>query len=247
MIFTFKIEICILHNIDSKKEFVTKSLFANNILAFSLVAVYCVVYGVSAQVVMKGLELMFFISSLIFALTSMYIRDPEVQKAKFKKGIIYNQAVGTALVITYMLVFGVSSIALYSGFELIFFMTSYVFVLSYFYLRDPKRLEKFEEIASSSSSAPYHEKYPCFINSQDLSWLVRELNDSLTPIIGFTELILKKPYSDCEREFMLRNIYERALSMHNSISKVATTIKDVPTKPKEIYEVVDLLDDKNFK
>lgn len=236
-----------MDNITSKKRFITKSLFANNIVAISLVAVYCVVYGISAQAIMKGLELMFFISSLIFALTSMYIRDPEVQKAKIKKGIIYNQTIGTALVITYMLVFGVSSVALYSGFQLIFFMTSYIFALSYFYLRDSKRLEKVEETASSSSSAPYSEKYPCFINSQDMSWLIRELNDSLTPVIGFSELMLKKTYNDYEREFMLRNIYERALSMHNSINKIVATVKDLPTKPKEIYEVVDLLDDKNFK
>ena len=46
---------------------------------------------------------------------------------------------------------------------------------------------------------------------------------------------------------MIKSIYEKAISMADSVSKVSGTIPDSPTKPKEIHEVADLLTDKNFK
>ncbi len=227
-------------------KIVKKSLLSNQILAAFLVVSYCIVYGISAQYVLSGLKLFFFLCSLLFALSVYYVRDPAVRKEKAHKGILYNQTVGTVLVFAYVVLFGVSSITLLEGFQLIFFMSSYAFAMSLFYIRDPERIEK-EETVSSSITSNFIEKYPCFINSHDLSWLVRELNGALATVIGFTELMLRRQYSENEKEYMLRNIYEQSLNMSCSISKVSSMIGDSPTKPKEIHEVVDLLNDKNFK
>lgn len=231
-----------------KINFVKKSLFNNQILGCALIFAYCAVYGITAQIVLNGLQLMFFLSSMVFALSTFYIKDQENQKDKAKKGILYNQVVGTALVVAYLLVYGISSVAILNGFQLVFFMSSFAFVMSIFYLRDPERIKKAEEeISASTTSSPFIERHPCFINNQDMSWLVRSLNGSLCSIIGFSELMMKREYNDREKEFMLRSIYEQALSMSHSVNKVASTISDSLATPKETHEVVDLLADKNFK
>lgn len=230
-----------------KSRIASRSLFANNAIAAFLIVTYCIVYGASAHAIFDGIQLMFFISSLLFAVSVMYVRDPEVQKSKVEKGILYTETVGVALIAIYTIIFGISSIALYTGIKLIFFMTSYVFVLSFLYLRHPKRLETIEEVSSSLTTNIFHERFPTFVNSQDLSWLIRELNDPLASIIGFSELMLERKYGEHEKEYMLRCIYQSAISMSYTVNKVAKTITDTPAKPKQIHEVVDLLDDKNFK
>lgn len=229
------------------KNFVKKSLYSNQILGAVLIFTYCMVYGLTAQIVLTGMQYMFFISSLVFAASIYYIKEPEIRKTKIKKGIFYNQLAGTLLVFAYLLVYGITSLTLLSGFQLIFFMSSYIFAMSIFYMRDEEKIKEKENISTSITSSPFQERHPCFINSQDLSWLVRELNSPLSSIIGFTELMLAREYSDREKEFMLRNIYDHALSISMSVNKVSCMITDTPTKPKEIHEVVDLLDDKNFK
>lgn len=229
-------------------KFIKKSLFNNQILGGALIFAYCAVYGITAQIVLTGLQLMFFLSSMVFALSTFYIKDVNSQKDKAKKGIIYNQVIGTVLVAAYILVYGISSAALLNGFQLIFFMSSFTFVMSIFYLRDPERIKKQEdEMSSSSTYSPFVERHPCFINNQDMSWLVRSLNSSLCSLIGFSELMLRREHSEHEKEFMLRSIYEQALLMSHTLNKVSQSINDSPVRPKETYEVVDLLADKNFK
>lgn len=222
------------------------SLLNSNLVGVFLIGLYFMVYGFTAQAVLSGLELLFFFCSMLFALSIFCTRDPVVKQTNAKKGILVNQVVGTGLVFAYLLVFGVSSIAILNGFQLVFFMSSYIFVMSIFYIRDPERIEKEEGIVSYSASSPFAERNPCFINSQDLSWLIRELNGPLSTVIGFSELILRREYSEHEKEYMLRNIYESALNMSGSIGKVSAVIQDSPTKPRMIHEVVDLLSDKNF-
>lgn len=233
-----------IKNLDAKVV-IRHTLLNNQILGSVLIFLYCAIYGITAQIVLAGFQLLFFLASLMFAVSTYYVRDPQIKKSQIKQGIVLNQLFGMLLVAAYILVFGISSIALLSGFQLVFFMSSYVFAMSLFYIRDPERIE--EENVSSSVTSAYIEKNPCFIDNQDLSWLVRELNGSLTSIIGFSELMLRKSYSDHEKEFMLRNIYEKALSMSISVNKAASITPDSLVKPKEIYEVVDLLSDKNFK
>lgn len=227
------------------KNFTQKSLFANNLLAAFLILLYVSVYGISSQAILTGANLTFFICSLFYTLGVMYVRDPDVQKAKAKKGMVYSQLIGTVLVATYLLLFGISSVVLFNGLQLIFFMTSYVFALSYFYLRDPKRLQKVEE--EISYSVTKQEKYPCIISKDDMSWFVRETNDPLASIIGFTELLLSKDFTESEKEYILRNIYQSAFQISHNVNKVAKTIEDSQTKPRELYKVIDLLADKNFK
>ncbi|MBI3309165.1 MAG: hypothetical protein HYZ79_07320 [Candidatus Melainabacteria bacterium] len=230
--------------IDSKKSIVRKSLFANNIIAGALILLYVGVYGVSSQLIMTGVNLMFFISSLIYALGVMYVRDPGVQALKLKQGIVYSQVVGTVLIAIYALVFGISSVVLFNGFQLVFFMTSYIFALSYFYLRDPKRLEKQEEISYSVTPSV---KFPCHINKDDMTVLVKDLNNPLCLIVGFTELLLNREFTSNEKEYMLRNIYQSAISMKFNIDKTAQLMTDTPTKPNDLHAIVDMLADSNFK
>ena len=230
-----------------KKTFIQKSLFANNILASVLVIMYCIVYGIASHAIFEGLQLMFFVSSLTFAVGALYVRDPEIQKKKIEKSILYNQITGTALVAMYLIVFGISGVAFYSGIKLIFFMTSYIFILGLFYLRDPKRLDSVENNSYSYTLSPFKERTPCFVNNQDLSWLIRELNESLSTIIGFSELMLQREFSENEKEFILRNIYQSALSMSCSVNKVSKVTNECVVKPKELHEIADLLKDDNFR
>src|SRR3989338_2127081 len=219
------------------QSLVKKSLFANNIIAGLLLLSYCLLYGVTAEVALVGAELIFFLSSFFFALFVMYVRDPEVQKKKIAKGILFNQTTGTILLITYLVAFGFSSIAFLNGCVLVFFMASYAHALSVFYLRDAGRLEKEEKFSYSTSIGYFTEKSPCFINSKDMSWLVRELNGSLSTIVGFTELMLERQYSEHEREYMLKQIYEEAITMSNSINKVANLITNSDIAPKHNKEI----------
>ena len=76
---------------------------------------------------------------------------------------------------------------------------------------------------------------------------VREVNGSLSTVVGFAELMLSREYNNHEKEYMLRNIHEHALKISGSLSRVSSLISDSPVKPKEIHEVANLVDDKNFK
>ena len=228
------------------KSIVRNSLLSNQILGAFLVFSYFVVYGITAQAALYGLELLYFLSSIAFTALIFYIRDPEVQKKKVKKGILFNQIFGTTLVFAYLLIYGVSSIALLQGFGLIFFMSSYIFFMSVAYIRDPERIKSQEELSASITSNNFVERNPCFINNNDLSWLIREINSQLSVIIGFSELLLMREYSESEKEYMLRNIYDHSLHINNSVSKVSALISDSVTKPRQVHEVADLLADKNF-
>ena len=227
------------------KEGVLKNQFVLAVIVF----LYCVVYGITAQFVLTGLKMAFFLSSLFFALLLFYILDPHKSISMGGvKSILTNKIFRDVLLCTYTLIYGVSSVLLFSGFDLVYFLSSYIFALCVFYICGRAGLkEQTQKISSTSTVGPFNERHPCFINSQDLSWLIRELNGSLSTVIGFTELMLRKQYTEGEKEYMQRIIYTQALTMSNSINKAATTIPDSPVKPKEIYEVVDLLDDKNFK
>jgi len=229
----------------SRHKLISKSLLNNQVIGAFLILSYCLIYGITAQIVLSGIQLIYLLSSVLFSLSILYIRDPVIQKSKAKKGILYNQIFGSVLVFTYILFYGITSFTILNGVQLLFFMGSFTFAMSMFYIRDPQRIKSSEEV--SYSATPFPEKHPCFINSRDLSWLVRESNGSLSVVIGFCELLLSKRYSQNENEYMLRNIYQQALNLSHTIDKVASTVHDTPAKPKEVYEVVDLLDDSNFK
>ena len=233
--------------IEKFQNTVKKNLVYNQLLLSVLIISYCCIYGITAHMVLNGIQLMFFMCSFIYALTIFYVRDPVLKKDKAKKGIIYNQVFGTILVVSYIVLFGASSITLMKGFQLLFFMSSYIFAMSVFYLRDPERLKKQEDTSASTTYSPFVERTPCFINNKDLSWFVREVNGSLSTVVGFAELMLSREYNNHEKEYMLRNIHEHALKISGSLSRVSSLISDSPVKPKEIHEVANLVDDKNFK
>ena len=229
-----------------KNKLIGTSLLNNQIIGAFLVVSYCLIYGITAQIVLSGIQLIFLLSSVLFALSILYVRDPVIQKEKARKGILFNQLFGTVLVTAYILFYGITSFTLLHGLQLLFFMGSFTFAMSMFYIRDPERIKTSEDASSSSSG--FAERNPCFINSNDLSWLVREANGSLSVVIGFCELLLGgKKFSQNENEYMLRNIYQHSLNLSHTIDKVASIVPDSPAKPKEIHEVVDLLEDSNFK
>ena len=64
----------------SHKKLIKSSLLSNQILGAVLIGIYCLVYGLTAQVLLTGIQLVFFLSSLIFALSVFYVRDKESQK-----------------------------------------------------------------------------------------------------------------------------------------------------------------------
>lgn len=229
------------------KAFFKKSIYSNQILGALLIFAYCMVYGVTAHMVLTGLQYLFFISSFIFALVIFYTRDHDLRKKKIQKGILYNQLVGMALIFAYVMVYGITSVTFLNGFKLIFFMSSLIFAVSIIYMRDCEKRKQEENVSATITHQPFAERNPCFINSKDLSWLVRELNSPLSTIIGFSELMLSRQHSESEKEYMIRNIYESAFSISLSINKVSGIIEQSSVKPKEIYKVVDLLNDKNFK
>ena len=229
---------------DRAYKSIGKRLLNNQILGIILILSYCFVYGITAQIVLSGLQLLFFLCSFMFALSIFYVREPTIQKAKVQKSILFNQVCGTSLVLAYVLVFGISAVSLLNGFQLIFFMSSYTFAMSIFYIRDPERIQKEENTSISISHSPFVEKNPCFINSQDLSWLVRKLNAALSTVIGFCELMLRREYSENEKEYMLRNIYDEACAMSSAINKVASINPDEVTSPKEIHQKADLQNQK---
>ena len=228
-----------------KNKLIKKSLLNNQIIGAFLVIAYCLVYGITGQILLSGIQLIFLLSSVLFALSILYVRDPLIQKTKARKGILYNQIFGTSLVFAYVLFYGVTSFTILNGVQLLFFMGSFTFAMSMFYIRDPERIKASEDVSYSSTN--FGEKTPCFLNSHDLSWLVRETNGSLSVVIGFCELLLSKKYTKHENEYMLRNIYQHALNLSHIVDRVATIVPDSQAKPKEIYEIVDLLDDINFK
>lgn len=227
---------------------IAKSLLNSQAIGAILILTYCAVYGLTAPVILSGLQMMFLISSIVFAITIFYIRDPDIQKKRAEDCIFANQLVGTLLVAYYILVFGISSLSLLSGFQLIFFMSSYIFAMSIFYIRDYERIEASQIASYSITGAPYYlERYSCHIDKKDLSWLVRETNESLSVLLGFSELMLNRTYREMEKEYMLRKMYQESLNISNQINQVSNLINDSQTKPKEIHEIVDLLADKNFK
>ena len=229
-------------------KLIQNSLLTNQAVGAFLIFLYFIVYGITAQLALVGLQMLYFLSSIAFAAFTFYVRDQELQTKQAKKGILLNQIFGTVLVFAYLLVYGVSSVALLSGFQLIFFMSSYIFAMSIFYIRDPQRIEKQEaELSVSNTNGFPAERNPVVIPNNDLSWFIREANSSLSVIVGFCELLLKREYSESEKEYMMRNIYEQSIRMSGNLSKVSSLISDSETKPKEVFEVVDLLADKNFK
>lgn len=217
-----------------------------------LILLYCALYGTIAQTAFKGHEQPFFFSSIFFALTVYHIRKEKIQNIKMQKSILGNPIISFSLVIIYLLVFGICALFQLSGFQLVIFMSSYIltiliFTSPLFYISDPKELHAGGDGTSSSltTGSFFVEKYPCFINGQDLSWLIRDLNESMSGVIGFAELLFQKKYTNNEREYMLRNIYQKSLEMSHAINKVAAMYPS-STNPKDIHEIVDLLADNNF-
>lgn len=214
------------------KKLLERSLFANNLIAAALIFTYCIVYGITAHIVLTGLQLLFFMSSFLFGLTVLYHRDPEVQKQKAKKGIVLNQALGTVLLLTYLLVYGISSFAIMSGFNLVFFMLSYLFVMSIAYLRDVERLEdegRFKFVSRLYDGSIKLEK-------KDVTNLIAEMNDSLTTIMGFSELLLRRKMKESEREFMTMIVFNQAISMSDELKEAANLLNDSETDPA-YYEI----------
>lgn len=219
-----------MHNDDGTMVYVKNSLLKSQMICFLLLLIYCGVYGVTAQIILVSWQLLYFITSILFALSIIYLKDKESQVAKIKKGIVANQLVGTALIFSYVLIYGISSFAILTGFQLIFFMSSYVFAMSLIYINDSRVKH---EILSYSTTTPFFTSNGSTnLSNEEVHNIISDINNSLSTIIGFSELILRRDYNDHEKEHMIKIIFEQAISISHSTSKISANITDSPTNPQ---------------
>lgn len=218
-----------MHNDDGTTIYVNNSLLKSQMICFLLLLTYCTVYGITAQIILASWQLLYFVTSILFALSIVYLKDKEAQIAKIKKGIIANQLIGTVLIFSYVLIYGISSFAILTGFQLAFFMSSYVFAMSLIYINDYRVKH---EILSYSTTTPFFTSSgSTSLSNEELHEIISNINNSLSTIIGFSELMLRRDYSDHEKEHMVKAIFEQAISISHSTSKLSDNITDSPTNP----------------
>lgn len=124
------------------------SLINNQVTCAILIFAYCVVYGLCATRLLSGLPMAFFLCSVIFAMVIFYVKDPDPKKEKKGGGIFVNQTVGTILSIYYIAVFGPTSLSIFKGLELMFFVSSFIFALVIFYSLDSERIKQSSEVVT---------------------------------------------------------------------------------------------------
>lgn len=210
------------------------SLFSNHALATLLIFAYCLAFGSTASHVYAGINFIYFLSSMIFALGVFYIKDPELQKSRIESGVLINQITGSALVLGYILVFGVSSITLLSGFQLAFFMLAFVYAMSIMYMRDPEKLLVVKSINHFDLKSCLIETGSVNLEKENLVILIDELKQSLTAMMGFTELLMRRQdLTPTEESFFLNKIYERGQKLSITVEK---TEKFIINKGKDSKE-----------
>lgn len=214
---------------DGTTVYVKSSLLKSQLIGFLLLITYCLVYGVTAQIILASWQLLYFSTSILFALGIVYMKDQESQKTRIKKCIIANQVMGTILIASYILIYGISSFAILTGFQLVFFMSSYVFAMSLIYINSTRVNH---EIISYSSTSPFitANGYSSLSN-EEIHIIISEINNSLSTIIGFSELMLRRNYNEYEKVHMIKTIFEQAISISHSTSKISENISDSPTNP----------------
>ena len=221
---------------------IKESLLRNQFLGAVLIIVYCATYGITSQLVLSSWQMLYFITSIIFALSIVYIKDKQIQVSKIKKALIANQTIGTALIFAYVFIYGLSSFAILSGFQLVFFMSSYIFAMGLIYIHN-SRLEY--ATVSVSSTSPFF-TVNSFINltNEELTKILSDINNSLTTIIGFSELMLNRNCNENEKEYMTRSIFEKSISISHSVNKISSNIPDSITNPKPSNDVDASITDK---
>lgn len=207
----------------------SKSIFNNQIIFAGLVFLYCMVFGVSSSFVLEGIKYLYFLGSFVFVLTLFYINDYSTRNSSIEKSLIYNQAVGNFLIIIYFLIYGITSFAILNGIQLAFFMLSYFYAVSLLYLSSSSRVVKQkirEEINRTVDSSISNVNQ---IDRQKLREVVDSLNKTLTPVIGFSELILNRNLTEAEKKFMMINVYENAIALSLEVKKISELSSDKNT------------------
>jgi signal transduction histidine kinase len=198
------------------------NLLRNQVIGAGLLFIYCAVYGVTANLVLASWQILYFVTSILFAVSAVYIKDKQIKNIRLKKCVIVNQLVGTAIIVTYILFYGFSSFALLTGFQLAFFMSSYVFAISLIYIHN-KRVIEANNIVSYSSTMPLFVSKPVAnLSQEDLYSIICDINNSLTIIVGFSELMLRRDYKSNEKDYMIREIFEQAISISHGVTKITS-------------------------
>ena len=133
------------------------------------------------------------------------------------------------LIFSYILIYGISSFAILTGFQLAFFMSSYVFAMSLIYINNHRVKH---EILSYSTTTPFFiSGRGTNLSNEEVRNIISNINNSLSTIVGFSELMLRRDYSDHEKEHMIKAIFEQAISISHSTNKISNNIIDLPTSP----------------
>lgn len=224
-----------MHKDDGSAVLAKTSLLKSQMICFLLILTYCAVFGFTAQIVLTSWQLLYFTTSVLFALSIVHLKNKEIQIAKIKKGIIANQVVGTALIFSYVLIYGVSSLAILTGLQLAFFMSSYVFAMSVIYINE-NRVK--DEILSFSTTTPFFTSYGKInLSNEEILEIISDINNSLSTIIGFSELMIRRDYNEHEKEHMIKVIFEQAISISHSTDKLSSNITDSTTNPKPLIDL----------
>lgn len=217
-----------------------RSLFENNCLAGALTYIYAGLCGVTAQFLFEGTERLFVLSSIIFSLCVIYLKDPEVKKNKAYKGLIYTNWAGSLLAISYIVIFGISSFSLLSGVKLMFFMLTYTFAFSIIYVREPKRVYRSELLKNKEAvKAPVFVKEVNFISevnknlmsNKEANYLSTSFNHSLTQISMYSNMLLSEELTVKEKRILLDKIQKNALNYTQNYNR----LKKISSAPKEVY------------
>lgn len=224
-----------------KSSVITRtSLFGGELMACVLILLYSFVFGLAAQLILTGAELIFFFSSMIFCLTVFYLNEPFICGNKMANRYLKSQGIGSSLVISYVLVYGITSFTILSGTKLLFFTLSYIFAVSMFFLRDDTRLKAYivkeytGPVTKVNQLDEVVEKNPCYLDGKEFSKTMRQFNEGLSIILGFSELLLSKNYTQTEKHYMTMSIYEQAINLSNSFGHVANMLPNSLTKSNEL-------------
>lgn len=121
-----------------------KTFLGNSLLSAILFYAFASVFGVTSFLMYTGIKLLFFMSSLVFALGGIYLRDPDVHVEKVKQGLMVNKQIGLTLFFLYVILYGFTGVSVLSGVQLMFFTFSFFIAVSFMYLRSPECVLKIE-------------------------------------------------------------------------------------------------------
>lgn len=119
------------------------SLFEDVNFIAILIFAYYGIFGTFIALAYTGPVLMFFLASIIISTLVTFLRSVKSLSNLFR-------AMGNLLFVVYIAIMGPAAFFLLGPQDLNFFLCLYLFALAIFYIRDPDRIKKEEELKSSN-------------------------------------------------------------------------------------------------